>query len=197
MKIFMPCIVIVAASALLVLGCAGTKGADTTIEAREGQDTAGLPEGKPGFKRIRYDGTPSFSLDVPQHFVEQEFAIPEWVIHVLGNPINDVARVVAAVFDVEDDEVLGGAPDRYIDHMEELYPGTSNYHVEDKKTVTLNDGTQALRYDVYYMWTDGFTAIRAAILTIFMDGTGIQVTASCHVTPIEDLGMLVDSFRFE
>jgi len=188
---------IAAAWAFLITGCAGNRGADTTVEVREGQDTAKLPEGKPGFKRIRYDGTPSFSLEVPEHFAEQELVIPEWVIHVLGSPTGDVARVVAAVFSIEDDGALEGAPDRYINHMKELYPGTSNYHVDGKKIVALNDRTQALRYNVYYTWIDGFTAISAAILTISMDGTGIQATASCHVTPIEDLGMLVESFRFE
>lgn len=201
MKIFIYCIIIVSASAFFITGCVGIRRAATTIEVKEEQDLKTLQEDaeqeRPGFKRIRYDGSPSFSLEVPAHFEEEELMIPEWVIHMLGNPIGNVVRLVAAVFGLDDDAILEEAPDRYMDHMKTLYPSTTNYHVEGKKVITLNDGTKALRYNVYYIWTDGYTAIRTAIMTAFKNGKGIQVTAACHLSPIEDLEMLVNSFQFE
>lgn len=200
MKRFLCCVIIVSASIALMSGCAGKRGTDAPIGVKGEQGLGALQEdaerGGPGLKRVRYDGVPSFSLEVPVHFTTEELMIPEWVIHMVGSPANSAPRLVAAVFDLTDDPILENAPGGYIDHMKTLYPSASNYRVEDEKTITLNDGTKALRYNVYYTWTDGYTAIETAVMTTFKNGRGVQVTAACHLSPIEDLEKLVGSFQF-
>ena len=135
----------------------------------------------------------NFSIEYPKDWIQGPNYGPDNVLSVISP--NKTPDLNVTVSGSNMSGKLKNAPEEWANMIKMFIPGTRNFKILMKKSITLNDGTKAIKAKI--SWRMQNRNIVTSFLAINKNNKRIRVTSSSNdQIPFDVKEGIIDSFRF-